>query len=85
MPLTPLPPKPKASPCQKHDEQFEHDSIVYSILNKIQQRSRIGFQKYGTNLDRTDLNKLDWINHAQEEAMDLILYLEKLKKTIENA
>jgi hypothetical protein len=87
MPGTPMPrpPKPTSSPCQKHDEEFEYDSIVLSILLKIQNRARIGKKKYGTDLDRTDLNKLDWINHAQEEAMDLILYLERLKKDLQNA
>jgi hypothetical protein len=34
-------------------------------------------------LERTDLKMLDWITHAQEELMDGILYLEKLKKTAE--
>ena len=40
---------------------------------------QVGIEKYGTTLNRTDLTSLDWINHAQEEAMDLILYLEKIK------
>jgi hypothetical protein len=29
-------------------------------------------------MDRAVLSKLDWLKHAQEEAMDLVLYLEKL-------
>jgi len=33
-------------------------------------------------LDRTDLGAGDWIQHAQEELMDGILYLEKLKQTL---
>jgi hypothetical protein len=56
------------------------DSIVQSILLKFTQRSELGQKKYGTTLDRTDLNVLDWINHAQEELMDGILYLEKLRQ-----
>lgn len=56
------------------------DSVVRSIVNKFLQRSSIGKQKYGTDLDRKDLSTLDWINHAQEELMDGILYLEKLKQ-----
>jgi hypothetical protein len=46
------------------------------------ERSALGHKKYGTTLDRTDLKPLDWIKHAQEELMDGILYLEKLKKII---
>lgn len=56
------------------------DSVVRAIIEKFLQRSAIGRTKYGTTLDRTDLGILDWINHAQEEHMDAILYLEKLRK-----
>lgn len=58
------------------------DSIVAAIIAKFRIRSEIGKEKYGTDLDRTDLSVLDWINHAQEEHMDAILYLEKLKQTL---
>jgi hypothetical protein len=56
------------------------DSVVQSVINKFKQRSEVGIKKYNTTLDREDLTKQDWINHAQEEAMDLILYLEKIKR-----
>ena len=58
------------------------DSVVQSVISKFIDRSKIGKQKYGTDLDRTDLKPIDWITHAQEELMDGILYLEKLKKEI---
>jgi hypothetical protein len=56
------------------------DTIVASVIKKFKERSDVGIKKYGVTLDRTDLNTLDWINHAQEELMDGILYLEKLKQ-----
>ena len=55
------------------------DSIVQAVIRKFQERSELGQKKYGTTLDRTDLKVGDWIQHAQEELMDGILYLEKLK------
>lgn len=55
------------------------DSIVSTVIQKFKQRSEFGQRKYGTNLDRTDLEFLDWVNHMQEELMDAILYLEKMK------
>ncbi len=58
------------------------DSIVATIIAKFKIRSEMGKAKYGTTLDRTDLSVLDWINHAQEEHMDAILYLEKLRQTL---
>ena len=55
------------------------DSIVESVIEQFKQRSEVGKIKYGITLDRTDLTRLQWLNHAQQEAMDMILYLEKLK------
>lgn len=59
----------------------EYDSIVNNVINSFKLRSNIGKQKYGTDLDRNDLNFLQWVQHYQEELMDGILYLEKMKVT----
>lgn len=56
------------------------DSIVQAVVKSFLERSALGQKKYGVTLDRTDLKPLDWIQHAQEELMDGILYLERLKK-----
>ena len=58
------------------------DSIVDAVIKKFLERSAVGQKKYGVTLDRTDLKIFDWITHAQEELMDGILYLEKLKHTV---
>jgi hypothetical protein len=63
----------------KKDNSYTSDSIVNSVIHAFIGRSNVGLQKYGTTLDRDDLSILDWIQHAQEEHMDAILYLEKLK------
>lgn len=63
---------------------FTPDSVVDSILNKFVDRAEMGFTKYNNTLDRKDLSKLEWINHAQDELMDGILYLERLKQEVLN-
>ena len=55
------------------------DQIVLKVMTKFYERSQRGIEKYGTMLTRTDLDALEWLNHAQEEAMDFCLYLERLK------
>lgn len=65
-------------------DNHQPDSIVQSVIQKFIDRSKMGKEKYGTDLDRTDLKTSDWIQHAQEELMDGILYLEKLKQSIQN-
>jgi hypothetical protein len=62
--------------------QFSGDSIVNTVVERFIQRSEFGQKKYGVTLDRTDLKTADWIQHMQEELMDAILYLEKLKTTL---
>jgi hypothetical protein len=58
------------------------DSIVQSVIEKFKMRSELGKKKYGQTLDRNDLSVVEWITHAQEEHMDAILYLEKLKQIL---
>jgi len=65
----------------ENSENYTKDSIVNSVINKFIERSNFGYLKYGVTLDRDDLSVRDWIQHAQEEHMDAILYLEKLKNT----
>jgi hypothetical protein len=60
----------------------QYDSVVSSVISAFQKRAEIGQIKYGKTLDRNDLTFLQWIQHAQEELMDGILYLEKIKQTI---
>ena len=59
-------------------------SIEEQVCFKILKRSKIGKEKYGTTMERDDLTKLDWLKHAQEEVMDLAVYLEKIIQEIEN-
>ena len=61
---------------------FSGDSVVNTVVQRFIQRSEFGQKKYGVTLDRTDLKTADWIQHMQEELMDAILYLEKLKITM---
>jgi hypothetical protein len=58
------------------------DSVVTSIIDQFTTRAQMGKAKYGVDLDRTDLELSDWIEHAKQEHMDAILYLEKIKQTI---
>jgi len=60
----------------------KYDSVVSSVISAFQKRAEIGQTKYGKTLDRNDLTFLQWIQHAQEELMDGILYLEKIKTLV---
>ena len=53
-------------------------AVEDAVCGKIQGRALVGLNKYGTTMEREDFSKLDWLVYAQEEAMDLVVYLEKL-------
>ena len=52
--------------------------IEDEVCKKIQQRAEVGKNKYGVTMETAPLSRLEWLIHAQEEAMDLAVYLQKL-------
>tara|TARA_R110000851_G_scaffold108116_9_gene229043 strand:+ start:12972 stop:13190 length:219 start_codon:yes stop_codon:yes gene_type:complete len=52
--------------------------IEEKVVEKILNRAEFGKNKYNTTMERTDLSLRQWIIHAQEESMDLAVYLQKL-------
>jgi hypothetical protein len=58
------------------------DSVVYRIAHLLKNRSETGIRKYGTTLDRTDLEIKQWIDHAIEECLDQALYLQRIKDSL---
>ena len=55
------------------------DTIVFKVATLLRSRSETGIRKYGTTMDRTDLEVKQWIDHAIEECLDQALYLMKIK------
>lgn len=53
------------------------DKIVEEVIQKFEARSKLGIQKYGTTLEQNNTD--DFLNHLQEELMDAVLYIQKLK------
>lgn len=54
------------------------DSIVEATRQELLDRSRRGLMKYGTSLDRTDLEPREWAQHLYEELLDAALYVRRL-------
>lgn len=57
------------------------DPVVERVVDKFVSRSNVGFAKYGVTLEDDKSNIFQWVNHLQEELMDAVLYLQKLKET----
>ena len=52
--------------------------IEDEVCKKIKARSDVGKRKYGVTMEEETLTRLEWLVHAQEEAIDLAVYLQKL-------
>jgi hypothetical protein len=59
-------------------------AIEESVIEKIRQRAEAGLKKYGVTMERNDLTTREWLIHAQEEAMDLCVYLERVIRDIKS-
>jgi hypothetical protein len=66
---------------RKKEIEFR-DPVVESVVDKFVSRSDVGFAKYGKTLrdDKSDL--FVWANHLQEELMDAVLYMQRLKEEL---
>jgi len=56
-----------------------NDKNVEAVRESLKNRMEAGIKKYGVTTERTDIDTLGWLQHAQEEALDLSVYLERLK------
>ena len=55
------------------------DAITEAIVAQLRTRAKKGKLKYGTTMERDDLTFAEWIQHLQEELMDAVVYIEKIK------
>lgn len=53
------------------------DPIIASVVDKFIERSNEGIKKYGTTLAENNIDC--YLTHLQEELMDAVNYIEKLK------
>jgi hypothetical protein len=61
------------------------DKIIKQVIDKFKERSDIGYKKYGVTLHDDEPNLHKWLNHLQEELMDAVNYIQKLKMETSNA
>ena len=60
------------------------DKNVQAVRQKLADLAEFGMMKYGVSTERTDLSAKQWLIHAQEEAMDLAVYLQRIIDNIDD-
>lgn len=58
------------------------DKNVDSVCQMLQDRSWVGYKKYGCTTERQDIDLLGWLQHLQEELCDAAIYVERLKQEL---
>ena len=53
------------------------DKLVQRVMDKMARRANKGKKKFGDYMHETKKNKLQWLKEAQEECLDMAMYLEK--------
>jgi hypothetical protein len=56
--------------------EANQDEVIDSLITKMSARADLGFAKYRQTLARKDVSESGWQQHALDEALDLIAYLE---------
>ena len=64
------------------DKFNELDPILSDVLIRIIDRYEEGRRKYGGSMETNVKPITTWILDAQEEAIDFVVYLEKIKKLL---
>lgn len=60
------------------------DPNVIAVCTMLQNRAQVGLKKYGVDTTRKDLTHIQWLKHAQEEALDLAVYLQRIITDLEH-
>tara|TARA_E500000318_G_C3493779_1_gene185508 strand:+ start:357 stop:617 length:261 start_codon:yes stop_codon:yes gene_type:complete len=58
------------------------DPIIEKVVEKFISRSDVGYNKYKVTLDQDSKSINEWLNNIQEELMDAVNYIEKLKAVL---
>jgi len=66
----------------KKDMNKPKDIIIDRVIQKFKDRSNVGFKKYGVTLKDDDQPLDTWLTHIQEELMDAVNYIEKVKDVL---
>lgn len=63
---------------------MENNMILKSVVDMLQKQTDKGVAKYGHMVEIDTLPTEAWLKHAQEEIIDLLVYLECLKQKMYN-
>lgn len=58
------------------------NKILSQVKDLLEKQTEKGVKKYGHSVDADELTAEQWIDHASEEIVDLLVYLQCLKEKL---
>jgi hypothetical protein len=63
---------------------MEYNETLRNVEALLRKQTEKGFKKYGVIVEPNRLNSVEWIDHAMEEIVDTLVYLQCLKEKMLN-
>lgn len=63
-------------------KQLMDNPVYRAVIEQFAAQQEKGLKKYGTYVNVEDYDVIGWIEHAQQEMIDQLVYLEALKQKI---
>jgi hypothetical protein len=60
-------------------EEILYNHTLSSVEALLRKQTEKGFRKYGVIVEPSRLSSVEWIDHAMEELVDTLVYLQCLK------
>ncbi|SFP10276.1 hypothetical protein [Salibacterium halotolerans] len=62
------------------DEINAENAVLRNIKERLDKQTKKDLEKYGKTVNPDDYSVTGWIEHAQDELIDALVYLETLKQ-----
>jgi hypothetical protein len=63
-------------------QEIKTNEVLNAVSALLIKQTEKGVQKYGQAVTPANLTTIAWLEHAQEEIVDLLVYLECLKQKL---
>ena len=63
----------------------EENKILNNVHHLLHRQTAKGIEKYGKTVNANDYTTEQWIDHASEEIIDMLVYLQCMKQSIKES
>jgi hypothetical protein len=60
-------------------------SVLSAVTRRLAKQTEKGVEKYGSPVQSSDLSPIQWVDHAADEFVDALVYLECMKQQMQDA